>query len=70
MYDHSVAVVNGIVYACGGSVEGRASLLLQDIVQCYDPHLDYWDLVAPLQEARAKGSATQHELLLYVSGKI
>ncbi|XP_029197719.2 kelch-like protein 3 [Acropora millepora] len=68
LYDHSLTVVNGLVYACGGSIEGRASLLLQDIVQCYDPDLDYWDFVAPLQEARAKGTASRLRDLLFVCG--
>lgn len=63
-------MVNGLVYACGGSIEGRASLLLQDIVQCYDPDLDYWDFVAPLQEARAKGTASRLRDLLFVCGKL
>ena len=70
LYDHSTAVVEGSVYACAGSTEGKASLLLHDNVQCYNPHLNHWDLVAPLQEARGKGASTEHEGLLYVSGKM
>ena len=69
LYDHAVAAVDGFVYASAGSVEGKASLLLQEEVQCYNPHLNHWDFVAPMQEARAKAAAAKHEGLLYVSGK-
>ena len=68
LYDHAVATVDGFVYAAAGSVEGKASLLLQDKVQCYNPHLNHWDFVGAIQEARAKAAATEHEGLLYVSG--
>ena len=57
------------MYAIAGSVEGKASLLLQDKVQCYNPHLNYWDFVGAMEEARAKAGAAEHEGLLYVSGK-
>ena len=57
------------MYAIAGSVEGKASLLLQDKVQCYNPHLNHWDFVGAMQEARAKTAAAEHEGLLYVSGK-
>jgi len=50
-------------------VEGKASLLLQDKVQCYNPHLNHWDFVGAMQEARAKAAAAEHEGLLYVTGK-
>lgn len=66
--DHAVAAVDGFVYACAGSVEGKASLLLQEKVQCYNPHLNHWDFVAPLQEPRAKTAAVEQDGLLYVSG--
>ena len=69
LHDHSVAVVDGFVYAGAGSMEGKVSLLLQDNVQCYNPLLNHWDLMAPLQEARAKAASTDHDGLLYVSGK-
>ena len=69
LYDHAVTVIDGFVYACAGSTEGKASLLLQDKVQCYNPHHDYWDFVAPMQEARAKSAAVEHDGLLYISGK-
>ena len=57
------------MYAIAGSIEGKASLLLQDKVQCYNPHLNHWDFVGAMQEARAKAAAAEHEGLLYVSGK-
>ena len=69
LYDHAVATVDGFVYASAGSVEGKASLLLQEKVQCYSPHNNDWDFVAPMQEARAKAAAVEHEGLLYVTGK-
>ena len=69
LYDHAVATFNGFVYAIAGSVEGKASLLLQDRVQCYNPRLNHWDFVGAMQEARAKAAAAEHEGLLYVSGK-
>ena len=50
-------------------MEGKASLLLQDQVQCYNPHMNYWEHVTPVQEARAKAAAVEHNRLLYVSGK-
>ena len=70
LYDHTVATFDGFVYAIAGSVEGKASLLLQDKVQCYNPHLNHWDFVGAMQEARAKTAATEHEGLLYVSGNL
>lgn len=69
LYDHAVATFDGFVYAIAGSVEGKASLLLQDKVQCYNPHLNHWDFVGAMQEARAKTAAAEHEGLIYVSGK-
>ena len=69
MCDHSVAVVGGSVYACAGSEEGKASLLLQDHVQCFNLQSNIWSLAAPVQEARAKAAAVEHDGLLYVSGK-
>jgi len=69
LYDHAVATFDGFVYAIAGSVEGKASLLLQDKVQCYNPHLNHWEFVGVMQEARAKTAAAEHEGLLYVSGK-
>ena len=69
LYDHAVATFDGFVYAVAGSVEGKASLLLQDKVQCYNPHLNHWEFVGAMQEARAKTAAAEHEGLIYVSGK-
>ena len=69
LYDHAVATVDGFVYASAGSVEGKASLLLQEKVQCYNPHINDWDFVTPMQEARAKAAAAEHEGLLYVTSK-
>jgi len=70
LYDHAVETFDGFVYAIAGSVEGKASLLLQDKVQCYNPHLNHWDFVGAMQEARAKAAAAEHEGLLYVTGGI
>ena len=69
LFNHTVTAVDGLVFACAGSVEGRASLLLQNKVQCFNAHLNEWDFVAPLLEPRAKAASVEHQGLLYVSGK-
>lgn len=67
--DHSVALVDASVYETAGSEEGKASLLFQDHVQCFNLQSNIWSLGAPVQEARAKAAAVEHDGLLYVSGK-
>ena len=68
LMDHALAEVNGFVYTCGGSVEGKSSLLFQDHVYCFNTSFNHWDQVAPLQEERARLSAVAHEGLLYAVG--
>ena len=50
---HAVAVVDGMIYAMGGSAGSRLS-----VVERYDPRSDSWTTVSSMQNARQTSAAT------------
>ena len=54
----------GHLYAIGGN-DGTASL---ESCERYDPHLDKWTVIAPMNKRRAGSGVTEIYGLLYVLG--
>ena len=54
-YDHAVAVLDGKLYAVGGSDDGGDNRLSS--VERYDPSVGAWEAVAPMAAARMKAFA-------------
>ncbi|WIX86457.1 kelch repeat-containing protein [Amycolatopsis sp. DG1A-15b] len=63
--NHGVGVVDGMIYAVGGIVEGDNAT---DVVERYDPDADQWTTAPPLPTTRAATSAAGLDGLLYVAG--
>ncbi|EDO44106.1 predicted protein, partial [Nematostella vectensis] len=66
--NHSVVESDGVVYTCGGSIEGKASLVLQDQVLSFDTHDNTWIPLAPMQIARAQCVTLAYQGLVYAIG--
>ena len=58
-----VGIVNGLLYAVGG-YDGP---IRQD-VECYNPDLNQWTYVSPMNIARENASVVTHDGLLYAIG--
>ena len=60
-----VGIVNGLLYAVGGC--GFDGSIRQD-VECYNPDLNQWTYVSPMNIARDHASVVTHDGLLYAIG--
>ena len=61
---HSVASIGGLIYAVGGENDS----LIYDTVECYDPALNTWSLVAPLIAPRVACGVCVVEDFMFVLG--
>lgn len=61
---HAVASIGGLIYAVGGENDS----LIYDTVECYDPALNSWSLVAPLTAPRVACGVCVVEDFMFVIG--
>ncbi|XP_020609401.1 actin-binding protein IPP-like [Orbicella faveolata] len=61
---HAVASIGGLIYAIGGENDS----LIYDTVECYDPALNSWSLVAPLTAPRVACGVCVVEDFMFVIG--
>lgn len=61
---HAVASVGGLIYAIGGENDS----LIYDTVECYDPVLNSWSIVAPLTAPRVACGVCVVEDFMFVVG--
>lgn len=61
---HAVASIGGLIYAVGGENDS----LIYDTVECYDPALNLWSLVAPLTAPRVACGVCVVEDFMFVIG--
>lgn len=61
---HAVASIGGLIYAIGGENDS----LIYDTVECYDPALNSWSLVAPLMAPRVACGVCVVEDFMFVIG--
>lgn len=64
-YGVSVAALDGLVYALGGSAQSGAIL---NVVEVYDPATNTWSTRAPLPDLRSTFATVAHDGRLYVIG--
>ena len=62
--DHAVASIGGLIYAIGGANDP----LMYDTVECYDPLLNSWSVVAPLTATRVACGVCVVEDFIFVMG--
>lgn len=61
---HAVASIGGLIYAIGGENDS----LIYDTVECYDPVLNSWSVVAPLTAPRVACGVCVVEDFIFVMG--
>ncbi|XP_068726664.1 actin-binding protein IPP-like [Montipora capricornis] len=61
---HAVASIGGLIYAVGGENDS----LIYDTVECYDPALNMWSLVAPLTAPRVACGVCVIDGFMFVLG--
>lgn len=61
---HAVASIGGLIYAIGGENDS----LIYDTVECYDPVLNSWSVVAPLTAPRVACGVCVVEDFIFVLG--
>lgn len=62
----AAAVIDGRIYALGGSCPGRGRAL--DVVECYDPDADRWTCLAPMLVKRSRFAAAAVGGWIYAVG--
>lgn len=58
------AALNDRLYVCGG-FDGVSSL---NIVECYQPDLDRWTIITPMQKHRSAGGVVAFDGYIYILG--
>jgi len=58
------AALNNRLYVCGG-FDGVSSL---NIVECYQPDLDRWTIITPMQKHRSAGGVVAFDGYIYILG--
>ena len=66
--DHAIACQDDIILCCGGSQEGKSSLILKKDVYMYDAWYNQWKTVAPMNEERAMAACGTYQGLYFVVG--
>ena len=64
--DGGAVVVNGALYALGGSYKGRYSIGVSVEMLCFET--DEWTMLEPMSRARSHFGSTQMPSCLYVCG--